>query len=154
MDKQFFEKTKQGLLVSKLKLDKNPFFLKSSAESGSVKNKSAIKNVKLVRKNVRRSERTSANKEETKEAEKKPKTVVYVCVCGKEFSAKQKVNDHIRNIHGGDRYICTICADSNYNSEFWFTSKGSLKRHCDRKKHELPPETNQMKGLAFINSDD
>lgn len=75
---------------------------------------------------------------------------IFVCVCEKEFKSKQKITEHIRSIHGGDRFLCTICMDfKSGGSGGWFNSKSSLLRHYNRKNHTIPNLT-AINGIAFI----
>lgn len=53
----------------------------------------------------------------------------YMCYCEKVFATKQKMVEHARNVHGGDRFLCTIC-------NIWFAAKSSLILHYKRKMHD------------------
>lgn len=46
--------------------------------------------------------------------------------------------DHLFSVHGGDRFICSICYMKNRKKGVWFTTKYSLLRHCRRVKHDIP----------------
>lgn len=120
-------------------------------------NKSATKKTESVQTNVR-TLNTKANVKDTfgktikvKTPAEKPK---FVCVCGKTYSAKQKVDDHIKAVHGGDRYVCSICAKSDYDKDFWFSSKSSFIRHCNRRNHEIPQKTKLIYAAALLAPDE
>lgn len=63
---------------------------------------------------------------------------IFICVCRLEFSTRQKALDHIRSVHSGDRYVCSICYMANKTRGVWFTTSYSLLRHCRTVKHGIP----------------
>lgn len=63
----------------------------------------------------------------------------YVCLCQKVFTTKNAINDHVTSVHGGDRYVCTICYPRTTRpGAVFFTSKRALLQHCNRANHEAP----------------
>lgn len=85
----------------------------------------------------RRSVRLSKGKyEDDKEEDTKPsdEKYQYMCVCEKLYSTKQKMIQHVRSIHGTDKFICTVCMDEQ-KKNFWFSNISSLKRHCKKAAH-------------------
>lgn len=72
----------------------------------------------------------------------------FACICSKTFATKQKMEEHVQSIHGGNRYACTQCDPVK-----WFTSKTNLRRHCTIAKHVLPPQMNRTQMIGFGESD-
>lgn len=75
---------------------------------------------------------------------------IYVCVCEREYCSKQKLIDHLRSVHGGDRWLCSICYMSNKSRGVWFTTRASLLRHCRNVKHGIPDIIQVIPNADFL----
>lgn len=79
----------------------------------------------------------------------------YVCVCRKEFDSKKKIGDHITSVHGGDRYVCTICYMQAKNpARAWFKTKKALLTHCNRVQHDIPDINEPIRNAVFLKDSD
>lgn len=74
----------------------------------------------------------------------------YVCVCKKIYTTKQQMMDHVTSVHGGDRYVCTICLMKSKNpNRAWFSSKANLLRHCNRVEHDIEEITSPIHAAVY-----
>lgn len=98
---------------------------------------------------------TSNIDDQNKQKSKKRKieaNKIFVCVCGNQYSTKQKMMEHVTTFHGGDRYCCNICSKNKRGRSTWFTTKSSLLRHCEA-KHKMKPINPQLLTSAFFLSE-
>lgn len=89
-----------------------------------------------------------------KEEQEKEKKLLFMCVCEKVYKNKQAFYQHIRSVHGGDRYGCTICIAQDRKRSMWFYSKKQLLDHCKKAKHDIPENTSAISALQFLIEDD
>lgn len=114
-----------------------------------------------VRKSTRlavKSEKTTKSRaEKPYELESKPKKQKtelndrvkrFMCVCEKTFLTKEAMLEHVRIVHGGDRYVCSICLMQNTN--IWFESKAALLLHCNQANHDFPECPGPIPRAAFL----
>lgn len=80
----------------------------------------------------------------------------YVCNCHMVFTTKNAITEHISSVHGGDRYVCTICYHKAIRPESsFFTTKRALVLHCARGNHELPDIVEPLTAVIHLwNSDE
>lgn len=78
----------------------------------------------------------------------------YVCICKKMFSTKSAIDEHVTSVHGGDRFICSICF-GRADTFTMFSTKKALLLHCARVKHDVPDIVEPTHAVQFqIESDE
>lgn len=90
---------------------------------------------------------------ELKKKKQKPEKLdnrveLFMCVCEKTFSTKEAMLEHVKIVHAGDRYCCSICVMGKKN--IWFKTKASLLRHCNQAMHDIPEFADAIPHAAFL----